>query len=109
MVKRSALIPLSRKQNPNVPEFKTIYTKSAVKDLRAFPAERQLRILKSTKQLEKSPFPHGNTIKKLKGLRFPLYRLRVGDYRVVYSIDGPNVVILLITPRKELERRLKKL
>lgn len=34
----------------------------------------------------------------------PEYRLRVGDYRVLFEVDGDNVVIYRIKHRKEAYR-----
>jgi mRNA interferase RelE/StbE len=40
-------------------------------------------------------------IKKLRGLRRPQYRLRVGDIRVFYDISGATVEILAIVAKSE--------
>ena len=42
-------------------------------------------------------------IKKLRGLRRPQYRLRVGDIRVFYDISGATVEILAIVAKSEAE------
>ena len=42
-------------------------------------------------------------IKKLRGLRRPQYRLRVGDIRVFYDISGATVEILAIVIKSEAE------
>ena len=55
------------------------------------------------------PFPQGTTIKRLKGFRPLVYRLRSGDYRVLYSIRGKEKIILRVIDRKTLEREIKKL
>lgn len=88
-------------------EFKIIFTKIAEKDLNALDIKTRYKILQATKGLETAPFPKGNTIKKLKGAKISLYRLRVGDFRVVYHIDGRKIVILFIVDRKDLEKKLK--
>jgi len=62
------------------------------------------------KILETDPLPKGNTeIKILRGFRPPLLRLRSGDFRIVYRILGKTIEILSVIPRKELERRLRRL
>ena len=90
-------------------EFKVIFTKLAEKDLNALDPRTRLRILQSTKGLEAFPFPRGDTVKKLKGAKIALYRLRVGDFRVVYHMDGRKVVVLFVVARKDLEKKLKAL
>jgi mRNA-degrading endonuclease RelE of RelBE toxin-antitoxin system len=48
-------------------------------------------------------------IKRLKGFAFPLYRLRSGDYRVLYRIDEAAVTVMRVINRKDLERTLRQL
>ncbi|GAB4418084.1 MAG: hypothetical protein OHK0032_14090 [Thermodesulfovibrionales bacterium] len=69
-----------------------------------------LEITKALKILEVSPLPSGKAlIKKLKGFSPPLYRLRTGDFRVLYRITGNKVAVLRVIDRKELERELKRM
>jgi mRNA interferase RelE/StbE len=42
-------------------------------------------------------------IKRLRGLRRPQYRLRVGDVRVFYDVSGTTVEVLAIVARLEAE------
>ena len=42
-------------------------------------------------------------IKRLRGLRRPQYRLRVGEIRVFYDIFGTTVEVLAIVPKSEVE------
>ena len=88
-------------------EFKVVLAKVAEKDLNGLDPKTRLRILQAIKVLEAAPFPKGDTIKKLKGARISLYRLRVGDFRVVYHIDGRRIAVLFIVDRKNLEKKLK--
>lgn len=88
-------------------EFKIIFTKTAGKDLNTLDVKIRYKILQATKGLEISPFPRGNIIKKLKGAKISLYRLRVGDFHVIYHIDDRKIVILFIVDRKDLEKKLK--
>ncbi len=58
-------------------------TKSAEKDILKLPIREQLKITKSLKSLETNPRPVG--VKKLRG-EINLYRIRIGDYRAIYTI-----------------------
>ena len=80
--------------------------------LLAPPAERQLkaltepvqkRIVKRLRTLKDNPRPQG--IKKLAG-RDDLYRIREGDYRIVYTIQDKKLIILVVKigDRKEVYR-----
>jgi len=43
-------------------------------------------------------------IKKLQGFDPPEYRLRVGDYRVRFDLDGENIRVLRVRNRREAYR-----
>jgi mRNA interferase RelE/StbE len=69
------------------------FTKSALRELQALDAQLKRRIGEKITALCEEPFPAG--IKKLQG-EPDHYRLRVGDYRVVYRVDGRRVVIVIV-------------
>ena len=80
--------------------------------LLAPPAERQLkaliepvqkRIVKRLRTLKDTPRPQG--VKKLAGEE-NLYRIREGDYRIVYTIQDKKLIILVVKigDRKEIYR-----
>lgn len=49
--------------------------------------------------------PQGD-IKKLKGEKYPpLYRLRVGKYRIIYHIEDDNIVIAEIDTRGDIYKQ----
>ena len=50
----------------------------------------QIRIVKAIELL-----PNGEDIKKLKGHN-DLFRLRVGDYRIIYTVDNGELIIYVI-------------
>ncbi len=81
-----------------------------LKILDELPQDKAVKITGKIRILESAPLPTGkNRIKKLKGFAPPLYRLRVGDFRVLYRITGNEVILLTAVNRKELERELKKI
>ena len=63
--------------------FELRWKASAVKELKAFPEEARTRVLVAVSALSEDPFPVGN--RQLRGSR-TAHRLRIGDYRVVYSV-----------------------
>jgi mRNA interferase RelE/StbE len=69
------------------------------KALAALPQEVQVRIIERLQELSQNPFPIG--VKKLKARDG--YRVRVGDYRIIYEVDtqGWLIVILVIAHRKD--------
>lgn len=59
------------------------------------------RIKKGLKELEEEPVKSrsGADIKRIKGTKPLKYRLRVGDYRIVYRIEGNIVKVIEVFPR----------
>jgi len=78
--------------------FKIEYTREALKTLRALPRNLQTGIVGKIEQLAANPFEAIN-VKKLVGRDG--YRLRVGDWRVIYEVHGDRLVIyvLAVAPR----------
>jgi len=71
----------------NFEDYSIVWLKSAHKSFEKLPTINQKNIIKQIDLLSTS---HENSdIKKLKGYS-TLYRLRVGDYRIVFSIDKQN-------------------
>jgi mRNA interferase RelE/StbE len=77
----------------------------AVKFLLDLDEDTKERIKAGLKNLQANPFKsHSRSgIKKLKGTkkREDLYRLRVGDYRVIYTVENNTVFVLEIIPREK--------
>ena len=80
--------------------YKILISKSAEKELDYFTENILVRVLKSIRKLEINPRPAG--CKKLKGNDETLYRIRTGDYRIIYSIDDE---ILIVDIRKVGHRK----
>lgn len=80
------------------------YTKQAAKALQKMPVNTASLIREKLQKLAKNPFEVHNNTKKLQGR--PGYRLRVGDWRVIYEIDNEELRILVmkIAPRGEVYR-----
>ncbi|MGH2568745.1 MAG: type II toxin-antitoxin system RelE family toxin [Bacteroidota bacterium] len=80
--------------------FRIKYRKSFEKEIRSIPQEYADRIASHIDSLARNPFPSGS--KKLR--RDDLYRIRIGDYRVVYSLDTENQIIVIerVSHRKDV-------
>jgi mRNA interferase RelE/StbE len=77
--------------------------KSALKTLKKIPINSLSTILKAIVALEQNPRPAGH--KKLKGHQ-SLYRIRSGNYRVIYEIQDKILTILVVRigDRKDVYR-----
>jgi len=85
-------------------KFEVVISESALKQLRKLEQEPIDRIKNHFTVLKEDPFTKrpGADIKKLKGFKNPeLYRLRVGDYRIVYTIIKDSVKITEIFHRSK--------
>jgi mRNA interferase RelE/StbE len=81
--------------------YKIEFEKAAQKFLDKQDKENRIRLYKAIYKL-----PDGTDIKKLKGCN--LYRLRVGNYRILYSVDDAIRVITVenIDNRGDVYKRL---
>jgi mRNA interferase RelE/StbE len=90
-------------------KFQVNLTEHATDDLKDISKEVRGKIHQDLKALESAPLPFGTHVKRLRGFRPPVYRLRSGDFRVLYHIQGNTVTILRVIDRKLLERLLRRL
>ncbi len=74
--------------------YEVEYTRGAVKALRGMPSNVRANLLARISLLSANPFAAQN-VKKL--VDRDGYRLRVGDWRVIYEIDAGRLVILVVT------------
>ena len=68
----------------------------------SLPASVFDRVVESIRALEIDPRPHGS--RKLRGME--QFRLRVGTYRILYTVDDDNrlIEIIAIGHRKDVYR-----
>ena len=67
--------------------------RSAVKEIEAIPQKKERqRIIRRIGQLAEDPRPPGS--KKLSGN--DKYRVRHGSYRIVYSITGDELIVVVV-------------
>jgi len=83
-------------------------TPRARKDLKALSMRERQRVADEIDALKDNPRPQ--SCKKLKG-REDFYRIRVGDYRVVYRIEDKVLLILIVRigDRKEIYEIIRRL
>jgi mRNA interferase RelE/StbE len=80
--------------------YTVITTKSFNKAIARLPANWRKRIVAKIKEVAADPYAPNNNLTKLQG-RDAAYRLRVGDWRVIYELydDRLVMVILEVGPR----------
>lgn len=91
-----------------MPKFRVIITGPGKKNLGKIDTNSRLKILQKLKILKSSPFPTIKSIKKIKESRkIPLFRLRSGDYRIIYHIRNTTVYIFAVIHRKNFDGAVK--
>lgn len=71
--------------------YKLLIKKSAAKEMDGLPTKAVAPVTSAILALKENPRPSG--CKKLKGSKLNLWRIRVGDYRVIYIIDDSIQIV----------------
>ncbi len=68
------------------------------------PSDRT-RVTRALDGLERDPRPSGKLVKALSGTRDSFLRYRIGDLRLMYEVDDPERLVLVVglVHRKDLE------
>ena len=83
--------------------YRLVYTRRAVKDIEKLDRSVRQRIGKALLRYENDPIEYAE---KLTDPALGSYRFRIGDYRVVFDLEGPDIVILRVGHRRELYKRM---
>ncbi len=68
-------------------------SRTAEKQLKKLNRDNQRRVVKAIVALAEDPLPQGS--RKLAGYD-DVFRIRVGPYRVLYSVSGKKLVIIML-------------
>ncbi|MEK7676330.1 MAG: type II toxin-antitoxin system RelE/ParE family toxin [Verrucomicrobiota bacterium] len=84
--------------------FSIQWRSSTKKDFRKLPPREVARVLAEVELLSEEPFPHGT--EKLSGSEHT-YRIRIGDYRVVYEVLSQSRIVEIqrVRHRKDVYRQ----
>ena len=85
--------------------FAIVLAPEAVEDLRRLTANVRATVRAALEiHLRRQPGKTSRSrIKRLRGLRRPQYRLRVGEVQVFYDVSGTTVQVLAIVAKSEAE------
>lgn len=76
---------------------KITYLKNAYKTLEEYDKPTRKRLIEAIESI-----PKGD-IRKLQGSNFPpLYRLRIGKYRIIYNVENDGILIVKIDTRGDV-------
>ncbi|MCL5070104.1 MAG: type II toxin-antitoxin system RelE/ParE family toxin [Actinobacteria bacterium] len=79
--------------------YRIVFTNRALRDLKGINEENKKTIVSKLKEFLINPYLH---LKKLTNPKIGSYRFRIGNYRIIFDIDGDNIVILRVGDRKSI-------
>ena len=83
-------------------KFRLVYTNRAVRDIDGLDSQPRERIKETLERYSESPT---NYNKKMVDPALGTYRFRIGDYRVIFDIEGNDIVVLRIGHRRDIYRK----
>ena len=81
--------------------YKIIFTYRALRDWKKLDKPVKERIASKLRECSEDPFRYA---RRLTDRRLGEYRLRVGEYRVIFDIRNEEMIILRVGHRKEIYR-----
>jgi mRNA interferase RelE/StbE len=87
-----------------MPQYAVSFRRSAEKDLQKLDDVLQDRVIQAVEGLADNPRPIGS--RKLQVRRDDIFRIRIGDYRVIYALDDAAKLITIerVRHRREVYR-----
>jgi len=84
-------------------KFRVELKETAARKLRKLPTKVSEKIVAALQELQSHPFPKGKKVKPFVG-RPKTYRLRVGDYRIIYKVEEEIIFVLELLHRRDLKK-----
>ena len=82
--------------------YRLVFTRRAARDLEALEPEVRQRIGEALERYRQEPLRYARR------MAYPTlggYRFRVGDYRVIFDMEGEEIVVLRVGHRSHIYRR----
>ena len=83
-------------------KYRLVYTHRAIKDIDTLDTSVKQRIGKTLQRYESNPLAHAEPLKQSE---LGSYRFRIGDYRVVFDLAGPEIIVLRVGHRRDIYKR----
>ena len=83
-----------------MPGYNLIIARRFRQDLRRLDAQMHRRVLEVLERLQEDPFQG----QRLTNVAIGQWRIRVGDYRIRYDIEGEQVLFYRVRHRREIYR-----
>jgi mRNA interferase RelE/StbE len=82
-------------------KYRFLYTRRAERDIERLDSQVRTRMGKTLLRYADDPLEHAERL-TLPGLG--TYRFRIGNYRVIFDIEGSDLVVLRVGHRREIYR-----
>lgn len=82
--------------------YKLRYTRRAIRDINKLDANFKKRIGKTLLHYQDNPFKYAEP---LSDSELGSYRFRIGNYRIIFDLDGDKIIILRVGHRKEIYKK----
>ena len=79
--------------------FHLIYTQKAVDDINKLDSVVKKRLGKKLEKFKETPLQYA---KKLIDPKLGQYRFRIGNYRIIFDLEGDDIIILRVGHRSEI-------
>jgi mRNA interferase RelE/StbE len=83
-------------------KYTLIYTQRAERDIAGLDSKTKERIGKTLLRYKEDPLRYAE---KLSDPILGTYRFRIGGYRVIFDLEGNEIVVLRVGHRREIYRR----
>jgi len=83
--------------------YTLVYTKRAARDLKKLEHQSLSRIKRALERYVEDPLRYAEA---LTSPELGTHRFRIGDYRVIFDIEGDEIVILRVGHQREIYRHL---
>ena len=82
--------------------YRLVFTRRAARDLEALEPDVRRRIGEALERYRQEPLRYA---RPMAYLTLGGYRLRVGDYRIIFDMEGEEIVVLRVGHRSHIYRR----
>jgi len=82
-------------------KYELLYTKCAARDISRLDQVAKGRLRKTLERYAQSPFDYA---KKMVDPALGTYRFRIGEYRVIFDVEGNKIVVLRVGHCREIYR-----
>jgi mRNA interferase RelE/StbE len=83
-----------------MPRYSLVIARRFRQDLRRLDAQMHRRVLEVLERLQEDPFQG----QRLTNVAIGQWRIRVGDYRIRYDIEGEQVLLYRVRHRRKIYR-----